>query len=68
MNNNCTDLYLLSTIACRLTECIEEKELEALSADLLTIADMFTSLLAHQSICKIDDCPLTDSSTGDIDI
>lgn len=52
MNNNCTDVYLLSTIACHPTECIEEKELEALSADLLTIADMFTSLLAHQSICK----------------
>lgn len=49
MKNNCTNLYFLSTIACQLAECLDEKELEVLSADLLALADMLASLLAHQS-------------------
>ena len=52
MKNNCTNLYFLSTIACQLTECLDEKELELLSADLTTLGYMIESLLAHQSVCK----------------
>lgn len=52
MKNTCTNLYFLSTIACQLTECLDEKELERLSADLTTLGYMIESLLAHQSLCK----------------
>lgn len=54
MKNNCTNLYLLSTIACQLAKCLSESELEILSADLMALADMIESLLAHQSACKDD--------------
>ncbi len=48
MKNNCTNLYLLSTIACQLAECLDEEELEILSADLNALGYMIESLLAHQ--------------------
>ena len=51
MKNNCQNLYILSTIACQLIECLNEEELEILSADLMTLADMIESLLARQSAC-----------------
>ena len=54
MKNNCTNLYLLSTIACQLSECLDETELEMLSADLTALGYMMESLLAHQSACKDD--------------
>ena len=54
MKSNCQNLYILSTIACQLVECLSEEELEILSADLMTLADMIESLLARQSICKND--------------
>lgn len=52
---NCTNLYLLSSIACQLAECLDEKELEALSKDLTVMGYMIESLLAHKSECK-DEC------------
>lgn len=52
MKNNCTNLYLLSTIACQLAECLDEKDLEMLSSDLTALGYMIESLLAHQSACK----------------
>lgn len=52
--NQCSNLYLLSTIACRLAECFDEKELALLSADLMTLGDMLASLLAHKALCKDD--------------
>lgn len=54
MKSNCANLYFLSTIACQLVECLDEKELEMLSADLTTLGYMIESLLAHQSVCKDD--------------
>lgn len=51
MKNNCQNLYFLSTIACQLAECLDEKELEMLSADLTVLGYMIESLLAHQKIC-----------------
>ncbi len=54
MKNNCQNLYLLSTIACQLAECLDEKELEMLSADLTTLGYMLELLLTHQSVCKDD--------------
>lgn len=47
--NNCTNLYILSTIACGLAKCLDENELNILSADLQTLGEMLESILAHQS-------------------
>ena len=49
---NCSNLYILSTIACQLSECLEEEELAVLSADLMTLGDMLASIIAHQAACK----------------
>lgn len=49
---NCSNLYLLSTLACKLAECLSEEEVTALSADFMTLGDMLMSLLAHQAVCE----------------
>lgn len=54
MNNSCKNLYFLSTIACSLFECLTTEELEILSADLTTLADMIESITARQASCKDD--------------
>ena len=54
MTNNCSNLYLLSTIACQMAECLDEKELESLAADLTTLGYMIESLLAHRNCSR--DC------------
>ncbi len=51
MKNNCSNLYILTTVACQLTECLSEKELEILSADLTALGYMIESLLKRQSNC-----------------
>ncbi|MGN0169135.1 MAG: DUF6774 domain-containing protein [Lachnospiraceae bacterium] len=48
---NCSNLFYLSTIACKLSQCLSEKELAVLSADLVTLSDMLANLLAHQELC-----------------
>lgn len=50
--NDCSDLYILSTIACKLSECLTEEELTILSANLVALGDMLEVILAHQSVCK----------------
>ena len=52
MKNNCQNLYILSTIACQLAECLDEKELETLAADLTALGYMIESLMAHRDICS----------------
>jgi hypothetical protein len=47
--NSCTNLYFLSTLACQLAQCLDEAELEILSADLTTLADMLASILVRGS-------------------
>lgn len=54
MKSNCQSLYILSTIACQLAECLNEEELEILSADLNTLGEMLESLLARKSKCEDD--------------
>lgn len=48
MKSNCSNLYFLSTLACKLSECLEREELERLSSDLTALGYMIESLLAHQ--------------------
>lgn len=49
---NCSDLFLLTTIACNLSQCLEEKELALLSADLMTLGDLLASMLAREALCN----------------
>ena len=48
---NCSNLYFLSTIACKLAECLDENELEILSADLEVLSDMLSSIAVRSSSC-----------------
>lgn len=48
MQNNCQDLYVLSTVACQLAECLDKQSLETLSVDLTILGYMLDSLLTHQ--------------------
>lgn len=45
----CQNLYFLSTIACQLSECLDEQELEVLSTDLEVLSDMLSNILARKS-------------------
>lgn len=45
--NSCSNLYYLSTIACCLSECLSEKELAVLAADLVVLSDMLANMLAR---------------------
>lgn len=49
---NCQNLYVLSTIACKLADCMSEEELAALSADLVLLGDMLADILAKDVLCK----------------
>lgn len=46
--NSCPHLFFLSSLACKLSECLDEKELAVLSADLMALGDLLASLLAHK--------------------
>lgn len=53
--NNCTDLYLLSTIACQLAECIpDNEELSLLATSLTAFGDMLAVIVARRDVCKDD--------------
>lgn len=47
---NCSNLYSLSTIACKFSECLSEEELAVLSADLVALGDMLANILSHQAL------------------
>lgn len=48
--NNCSNLFALSTLACKLSECLSDDELAVLSSDLVTLSDMLTNILARKVI------------------
>lgn len=48
MENKCSKLYILSMIACQLSECLDREELEALSLELTTLGYMLETLLTCQ--------------------
>ncbi len=50
--NCCSNLFFLSSVACKLAECLSEKELAALAADLVALGDMLEAVLARQALCK----------------
>ena len=49
---NCSNLYLLSTIACHLSECLTEDEIELLSANLKTLGEMLELISIQKERCK----------------
>ena len=50
--SDCNNLYLVSTIACQLANCMSEEELAALSANLVVLGDMLASIIAQNNRCK----------------
>ena len=59
----CTDIYLLTTIACQLSKCLSEEELTLLSIDLVTLGDLISSNIARRTFCdanKTNNCQKTD--------
>ena len=52
--NTCSNLFYLSSIACKLSECLSEKELTKLAADLVVLSDMLANILAQQALCTDD--------------
>ena len=46
--DSCSNLFYLSTIACQLSECLSEKEIAKLAADLVVLSDMLANIIAHQ--------------------
>ena len=49
---SCNNLYLLSTIAYKLADCMSEEELTALSADLVVLGDMLANIIAQNIRCQ----------------
>lgn len=54
---NCCNLYLLSTIACQLAECMSTDELTSLSADLVVLGDMLANIIAKDTVCTSQNSP-----------
>lgn len=50
--NHCLDLYLLSAVACQLSECLCKEELEVLSASLKSLGEMLELSLAQKAMAK----------------
>ena len=50
--NGCTDLYVLSTIACELAKCLTEDELAVLAINITTLGDMLAVIATKQAVCK----------------
>ena len=48
----CSNLFFLSTLACRLADCLSNDELSILSADLVTLSDMLGNIIARQDTCE----------------
>lgn len=48
--DNCSNLFFLSAIACQLSECLDEEQLEILSSDLVVLSDMLANILARNNV------------------
>lgn len=46
---HCANLFYLSTIACKLAECLSEQELAELAADLVTLSDMLANIITRRT-------------------
>ena len=48
----CSNLYLLSTIACQLADCLSDDDLAILAADLVVLSDMLANIAARNAVCE----------------
>ena len=48
----CCNLYLLSTIACQLVECLSSEDASILSSDLVVLSDMMANLITRDKACE----------------
>lgn len=51
-SNNCSNLFFLSTIACKLSQCLTEKELTLLASELVTLGEMLETESTRRELCK----------------
>ena len=51
MKNNCSNLYLLSTISCQLAEYLTKEELAILASNLKALGEMLEVILSYQENC-----------------
>lgn len=51
---NCSNLFYLSSVACKLSECMSEEELAVFASDLVVLGDMLASIIARQA-CEKDE-------------
>lgn len=52
MNDYCSNLYVLSTVACQFAECLSAEETARLSADLVVLSDMLANILVRKESCE----------------
>lgn len=52
MKPGCPDLYFLSTLACRLAECVDDDDLPVLASSLTVLGDMIAVIVARQDACR----------------
>lgn len=45
---DCSSLLFLSALACRLSQCLDEKELAVLATELTALGDLLAAQLAHE--------------------
>lgn len=57
--SNCTNLYFLSTIACQLSECMDNEEIEKLASDLVVLGYMLENIQRTSST----KCPVSSFSS-----
>jgi hypothetical protein len=63
---HCSNLLYLSTIACKLSECLTDNELSILTSDLDVLSDMISSILARKSACDDTDTDTCDDNCDDL--
>lgn len=50
--SSCTDILLISSVACRIAECLDDNELALLAADLLLLSDALNAIAVRRAVCK----------------
>ena len=48
--DNCNDLFILSTIACKISDCLSDDELSILAINLTALGDMLQAVLTKRIV------------------
>jgi hypothetical protein len=49
---NCCDLYLISTIACKIAECLSDEELALAAANFTLLGDALALIATKRAWCE----------------